>query len=563
VSDRYGSDLVVSLLEEAGVEYVAFNPGASFRGVHDSLVTREGGPRIVLCPHEGIAVAVAHGYAKSAGRPMAVLLHDVVGLQNGSMAVYNAWCDRVPLLVLGGTGPMSKVERRPWIDWIHTALVQGEQVRDYVKWDDQPSDLASIPESFARAWQTTLAAPPGPVYFCLDAALQESELPSGLAYRPLSDYSVPSAPAASPPELAWLAEQLAAARLPVLLTDYAGATEPGFAALRELAELLHAPVIDYGARFSFPTDHELAFGGLEDELADADLLLGLDVEDLAGRLRGLPGKARVVNVSPAHLRLRSWAHDYQQLAPVERHLSGSCESVLPALVEACRARPPADARLGERRKRLDGVQARRRHAWRAEAAGAEAEGALAPARLAAELGSFLDDERWTLVHGSLGGWEKRLWPFDRFGQHLGWHGGGGLGYGLGASIGAALAQPEGVLSLDIQPDGDLLYTPSALWTAARYRVPLLVVVHNNRQYQNTVEHAARIAADRGANASLRYEGAGLRDPDVDFATLARSFGVWAAGPVASVHDLVPALEEARSVVASGRPALVDVLTLGA
>jgi thiamine pyrophosphate-dependent acetolactate synthase large subunit-like protein len=349
----------------------------------------------------------------------------------------------------------------------------------------------------------------------------------------------------------------------VLLTDYAGATEAGFAALRELAELLHAPVVDHGARFSFPTDHELAFAGLEDELADADLLVAFDVENLDGALRSLPSGARVVNVSPAHLRLRSWAHDYQQLVPVARHLSGSCETVLPALVEACRTRPPAASLLAERGARLAGVHARRREAWRVEAASAAADGALPPAQLAAELGVFLEHENWTLVHGSLGGWERRLWRFERYGQHLGWHGGGGLGYGLGASIGAALAQPEGILSLNIEPDGDFLYTPSALWTAARYRVPLLTVVHNNRQYQNTVEHAARIAADRGRGDAARYEGAGLRDPDVDFAALARSLGVFGAGPVTRPEELGPALAAAREVVASGRPAVVDVVTTGA
>jgi thiamine pyrophosphate-dependent acetolactate synthase large subunit-like protein len=563
VADRYGSDLVVSLLEEAGVEYIAFNPGASFRGVHDSLVHRVGGPGIILCLSEGVAVALAHGYAKAAGRPMAVLLHDVVGLQNGSMAIYNAWCDRAPVLLVGGTGPMSKVERRPWIDWIHTALVQGEQVRDYVKWDDQPADLASLPESFARAWQTTQAAPPGPVYLCLDAALQEQELAPQQPRTPLAAYSVPTAPAPAPDELAWLAGELAESRFPVLVTDYAGASLAGFEALRGLAELLHAPVVDYGARFSFPTEHELAFAGLEDELAEADLLVALDVEDLAGRLRGLPRGARVVNVSPAHLRLRSWAHDYQQLAPVERHLTGSCETSLPALVEACRAHRPNPARVEERRRLLAGVRLRQGERWRQEAAAAEAEGAIPPARLAFELGVLLEGERWTLVHGSLGGWERRLWRFERFGQHLGWHGGGGLGYGLGASIGAALALPSDVLALNVQPDGDLLFTPSALWTAARYRVPLLTVVHNNRQYQNTVEHAARVAADRGRDAGARYEGAELRDPDADFAGLARSLGVWASGPVARPDELESALTDARAIVASGRPALVDVLTTGA
>ncbi|MDR7523659.1 MAG: thiamine pyrophosphate-binding protein, partial [Armatimonadota bacterium] len=140
----YGSDLVVDVLRALGVEYAALNPGATFRGLHDSLVNYGGNrrPQIIQCCHEEIAVAVAHGYTKAAGRPMAAIVHDVVGLQHASMAIFNAWCDRVPLLVLGGTGPMAAEQRRPWIDWIHTALVQGQAVRDYVTWDDQPASLA-------------------------------------------------------------------------------------------------------------------------------------------------------------------------------------------------------------------------------------------------------------------------------------------------------------------------------------------------------------------------------------------------------------------------------------
>jgi len=174
----YGSDLVVELLRAVGVEHVAVNPGATFRGLHDSLVNYGGarGPELVLTTHEEIAVALAHGYAKAKGRPMAAVVHDIVGLQHASMAIFNAFCDRVPLLVLGATGPMDTTRRRPWIDWIHTALVQGTQVRDYVKLDDQPASVAAIPEAFLRAWRLARTEPQGPVYLCLGAGVQEEAL---------------------------------------------------------------------------------------------------------------------------------------------------------------------------------------------------------------------------------------------------------------------------------------------------------------------------------------------------------------------------------------------------
>ena len=121
-------------------------------------------------------MALAHGYAKARGAPMAAIVHDIVGLQHASMAIFNAFCDRAPVLVLGATGPMDATHRRPWIDWIHTALVQGTQVRDYVKLDDQPASVAALPEAFLRAWRVARTEPMGPVYLCLDAGLQEEAL---------------------------------------------------------------------------------------------------------------------------------------------------------------------------------------------------------------------------------------------------------------------------------------------------------------------------------------------------------------------------------------------------
>jgi thiamine pyrophosphate-dependent acetolactate synthase large subunit-like protein len=558
---RYGSDVVVDLLLEAGVEYVAFNPGATFRGIHDSLVHKDQGPKIVLCPHEGIAVAVAHGYAKAAGRPMAVLLHDVVGLQNASMAIYNAWCDRVPILLIGGTGPMSKPARRPWIDWIHTALVQGQQVRDYVKWDDQPADLESLPESFSRAWTTMLAAPTGPVYLCVDAGIQEQEVPDGFRWEPVRNYAVPTPPSPAQEDVLAIGTALSRARLPVVVTDYAGSTRTGFASLVQLAERLASPVVDCGRRLSFPSGHDLSFG--EEMIEEADVILALDVEDPAGVLGRAAPDARVFTVSPAHLKLRSWQHDYGQLRPAERHVTATCDTALPALLAACVADDESrDESRADRAAQLARRAAAMRKGWRWEARGSPDGGAVAPRALAALLGNAIADTGWTLVHGSLAGWERRLWRFERFGQHLGWHGGAGLGYGLGASVGATIGLDGRELAVNVQPDGDLLYTPAALWVAARYRTPLLTVMHNNRQYENTVEHAIRIGHARRSSDEGRHQGAALDDPVIDFASLARSFGVWATGPVTRAEAVPEALDRALAVVREGAPALVDVVTAG-
>jgi acetolactate synthase-1/2/3 large subunit len=555
---RYGSDAIVQLMIDAGVEHVAFNPGASFRGIHDSLVQRDDSPQVVLCLHEGVSVAVAQGYAKAARKPMAVLLHDVVGLQNASMAIYNAWCDRAPMLLIGGTGPKSKARRRPWIDWIHTASVQAEQVRNYVKWDDEPHDMASVPESFARAFTTTRSEPAGPVYLCYDVDLQEDPLPSDHVAEAMSDFAIPSSPSPSPDDLDTMASALRGAERPAIIAGYTSGNAGAMAALGDLAELLGAPVVDKGMRLALPTSHPLNASGVDGVLEEADVVLALDVDELRGPL-GIAPSCTLLNVSLGHLRLRGWSHDYGPLQPAAQHVTASAESVAAGLLERLRADPPsADVRVEAMARRIAGARA----AWRQAAATAEAEGCVARERLVHDLGRALEGSDFVLSNGSNERIEHRLWNLAAPGQYLGWHAGGGLGYGVGAAIGASLALGRETISVSVQADGDLLYLPSALWTAARYSLPVLIVVHNNRQYGNTVEHAAAIASARGRDVEQRFEGAGLTDPAVGLAELARSFGVWATGPVADVSELEQSLAEAVAVAQSGRPALVDVLTPG-
>lgn len=555
---RYGSDAIVDLLEAAGIDQVALNPGATFRGIQDSIVQRDGGPALALCMHESVAVAVAHGYAKAAGRPMAALLHNVVGLQNASMAIYNAWCDRAPMVLIGGTGPKSKVRRRPWIDWIHTANSQGEIVRDYVKWDDEPSDMASVPESFARALMTTTSEPTGPVYLCYDISLQEDELTESLDLT-LDAYAEPTAPAPEMAALERMVEILAAARAPVILAGYAGTAAEEMEALGRLAEALGAPVIDTGVRLALPTDHPLNATGLDALLDQADVVLALDVDDIAlqlGRRFG-PDGPTVLAAGLGSLRLRGWSHDYQALSPAAVQVTASAAETVGGLLRL--------TGTGEKRRWFEDLVPRiaeARAARRAAAQTASADGAVPLTRLVHEVGEALAGHDFVLANGTNQRYELGQWSFDRPRQYLGWHGGGGLGYGVGATIGAALAQPEGTIAVDIQADGDLLFLPSALWTAAHLGLGALFVVNDNRQYGNTVEHAAKIAEARGRDPEQRYRGAGLADPPVDIPQMARSYGVWAADTVSDPQKLPETLAEALAVAASGRPALVDVITPG-
>lgn len=576
----YGSDLIVDLLRGLGIEYAAFNPGASFRGLHDSLVNFGGDvdPRTVMCCHEEISVALAHGYAKATGRPMAAILHDVVGLQHACMAIFNAWCDRVPILLLGGTGPMDAYQRRPWIEWIHTALVQGNHVRDFVKWDDQPASVGAAVESILRAYRLMRAEPTGPVYVCLDAPLQEDPLQAGVTLpADLQRWTAQAPVQADSAGLRQAADWLAGARRPLILADRVGRSPEGVQALRGLAEQLGAPVVDLGARFNFPNTHSLdGTGAARELLSEADVILAADVTDLYGALRtpdarrrpggyAPPDGSRVVAISVAELLVRSWTADYQRMQPVDLNLVGDTRVALPALAELIAERRSAGdgAERDERRAGLGRAAAERRAGWESQARAAADREAISPAYLALALREALAKHDWALSNSDLRGWGRRLWPIERpdqwFGPTSG--GGAGVGYGIGASLGIALAhRGRGRIVVDIQPDGDLLYCSSALWTVARERLPLLIVMWNNRSYYNSEEHAAAIARNRGRDVENRGVGTRPEGPFVDFAGLARSFGIAAAGPILRPGDLAAALARAVEAVAGGEPYLLDVVT---
>ncbi|MGQ0550988.1 MAG: thiamine pyrophosphate-binding protein [Armatimonadota bacterium] len=581
---EYGSDLIVDLLKAYEIEYAALNPGATFRGLHDSIVNYGGNrtPQIILCCHEEIAVAVAHGYGKAKGRPMAAIVHDIVGLLHAQMAVYIAWLDRAPLLVLGATGPMAVEQRRPWIDWIHTAQVQGQAVRDYVKWDDQPASLQSIVESFIRAHRIATTDPQGPIYLCFDAALQEQRIDEGATIPDLARFAAPARAQGDPAALEAAARWLVEAEHPVALADYVGRNAKGVEVLVELAELLALPVVDLGSRFNFPNTHPLDLTGTQEELlGQADVVLALDVFDLQKALftvdrtsrlaRPLIGDgAKVIHISLNDLMVRSWAQEQGRLQAVDLAIAADTAVAVPALTARCRAmleREPglgasARARSARRLSTLEAMRRRLRDRWRDNAERTRDARPIAFSRLASDLWQVVKDEHWVLVNRTLRGWTRRLWDWTAPSQYVGALMGGGVGYGVGHSIGAALAHlGSDALCIDIQPDGDLLYTPGALWTAAHHRIPLLVVMFNNRSYYNDEDHQILMAKARGRPVENAHIGLQIVDPPVDFAGLARSFGVHGEGPVEDPADLRPALERAvRYVKKERRPALVDVIT---
>ena len=576
---RYGSDLVVDLLRAIGVEHVAINPGATFRGLHDSLVNYgERRPEHLLTTHEEIAVAMAHGYAKAKGRPMAAVVHDIVGLQHASMAIINAFCDRAPILVLDASGPMDATKRRPWIDWIHTALVQGNQVRDYVKLDDQPASIAAIPEALLRAWRVARTEPQGPVYVCLDAALQEQSLDRSIPLPDPSRFEPPAPPHADPRAIDQAAQRLVDARFPLIVVESLGRRPEATATLCRLAERLAAPMIDLAAesqgRPSVPSRHPLDMTGARHEVvADADVVLALDVTSFLAALgetdrstrevRLLNESARVIAISLDDYAFRSWAHTFQSLAPVDLPIAADAALALPALLTAVEDRLVHDTRAAERRARAERIAGRHAaiHAeWEAAVTLERASKPLAPAVLAAEIWNAIKDEDWVLANGTGKGWARRLWDWQP-GRSYGGSGGAGLGYGLPAALGVTLAhRGSPKICVNLQADGDLLYVVSAFYTAAHHQVPLLTVTFNNRSYGNDEEHQDAVAKARGRPVENKVVGIRIDDPAPDFAKIAQGFGVHAEGPIDSAEAVGPALRRALRVVKEGRPALVDVLT---
>ena len=553
----WGSDIAAQMLRRLGVEHIALTPGASFRGFHDSLVNHLGNerPRMLLCLHEEHAVAIAQGWAKATGRPIAVALHSNVGLMHATMALFNAFCDRQPMLVIGATGPVDAALRRPWIDWLHTSQDQAALARPFLKWDDQPGSAAALPEALLRAWKLTATSPCAPTYVCLDAALQEAPLaaPPALPNPARFAPAPPARPAAQ--AVAEAARILDAAERPVILMGRGRRTQEEWDRRVALAERLAAGMIsDLKAGSMVPTDHPLHIGQPINKMSKAgrvalgaaDAILSLGWIDLGGALRQTFGAeaptARVIHAGQDHHLHTGWGKEHFALPPVDVELLGDPDAaaadLLAALPDRAPAeRPPAPARQPE------------------EPAG---DGPLTLRDVAAALQAAVGDQPVTFPVLARA-WPVDLWPHRDPLAYLGKDGGGGVGSGPGLAIGAALAlQGSGRLTVAVMGDGDALMSVNAFWTAARYGIPLITIIANNRSYYNDELHQEGVARTRGRNPANRWIGQSLDHPAPDLARLAEAQGMAASGPIRDRDALRAAIERAVATARGGAPFLVDV-----
>jgi thiamine pyrophosphate-dependent acetolactate synthase large subunit-like protein len=559
INQWWGSDAIAALLRQFAIPYACLNPGSSFRGLHDSLVNYNGNqdPQIVLCLHEEHAVSIAHGYTKVTGKPLLVILHSNVGLMHASMAIFNAWCDRVPMLILGAHGPVDAAKRRPWIDWLHTSQDAGALVRPFVKWDDQPVSLQASFTSLLRARQITETVPKAPVYVCLDVTMQETKLDGAPVLPKVERYAPTPAPHASSALIAQMAELLGGARRPAILIGRVSRDEAEWRQRVALAERLQAQVFtDLKVGAAFPTDHPLhphapsIFLGPDAAAAlrQADVVLSLDWVDLQGTLKQAWGdaevSAKVLQVSLDHNLHNAASLDHQDLPPCDVYAAAEPASVVQALLLA----------LGD---------------GRADRADSPAQAARTPVMddgaldigmplLAETLRDSLGAQAACLIRVPLG-WSGDLWDFRHPLDYLGYDGGAGIGSGPGMAVGASMALKDGDrLPVAILGDGDFLMGNTALWSAASLQVPMLVIIANNQSFFNDEVHQERVAHDRQRPVENKWIGQRIGNPRVNLAAMAGAQGFEGIGPILARSELAPALADAIALVRAGKSVLVDV-----
>ena len=576
-----GSDFMVDVIKSLDIEYLPSNPASSFRALHESLINYGGNkkPEFLTCTHEESAVGMAHGYFKASGKPLLTLCHGTVGLQHAAMAIYNAWCDRVPVIVVGGND-LDAAHRPPGVPTFHSAQDINALVRDFTKWDDTPVSLQHYAQSFVRAYKIAMTPPYAPVAISLDAGLQESTIHENGESLYIPRYVPTSPPQGDSGAVREAARLLASAERPVIVADRLARTPNGIKLLVELAELLQAPVVDQGSRMNFPNTHHLHRPAAV--IGQADVILGLELADYWATVNAFidngehghglqesrikPG-TKLISINASELITKANYQDFQRFQVVDVQMAADAEATLPALIEAVKAQNLNNEAIARRGEAFRKAKAEARDRTRAAAAIGWDAVPISTARLTAELWPHIKDLDWSMVGSDrqMSNWASRLWPMEKHYHHLGGPGGYGVGYNLPAAIGAALANRSlGRFSVNLQTDGDFMYAPGVLWTAAHHQIPVLTVMHNNRGYHQEVMHVQRLSNRRNRVASLGNDfgpiGTRIENPDIDYAKLAASMGWWSAGPITDPKDLAATFKRAVEVVKSGQPALVDVVT---
>jgi thiamine pyrophosphate-dependent acetolactate synthase large subunit-like protein len=572
-----GSDFMLDVIKSLGIDFVFGNPASSCRGIHESIINYGGNakPEFITCMHEESATAMGHGYFKVAGKPAIALCHGTVGLQHAAMAAYNAWCDRAAVFMMVGNRA-DMASRQPGVPTIHSVQDPGSLIRDFTKWDDNPQSLQHFAESTVRAYKIAMTPPHEPVLVVVEEKLQEQ------AQHPDKPLSIPklndvAPPSGDPNALREAARLLVNADSPVIVVDRAARTPAGVKHLVTLAELLNAPVIDQLGRMNMPSNHHLYQLGRA-LIPQADVILGLELTDFWGTVNesvdnvsdsqssNLRPGAKLISIGMGDVYIRANYQDFMRYQPLDIAIGADAETTLPPLIEAVKRAISADRRAviaerGEKAKK-SAAQAHQRMLINAANSAWDAS-PISSARLSAEIWAQIKNENWALVSrdSSMQNWPHRLWTFDQHHQFIGGPGGAGIGYGLPAAVGASLAhKAQGRLCINLQNDGDSMYAPGALWTAAHNNIPMLTIMFNNRAYHQEVMHVQKMANWRQRGIENIHIGTKIINPNVHYAKLAEALGHVGIGPVEDPKELGAAIKRGIEAVKMGEPTLIDVVT---
>jgi thiamine pyrophosphate-dependent acetolactate synthase large subunit-like protein len=573
---KWGSDVVAEVTRRLDLKYIALVPGASYRGFHDSIVNYLGNdnPQMVICLHEEHAVSIADGYGKVTEEPMAVALHANVGLMHASMPIFNAWCDRTPMVIFGATGPVDAHRRRPWIDWIHTSKDQASIIRDYTKWDDQPASPQAAVESVLRANQIARSVPYGPVYICLDAGLQEAPLAEGVAIPDAARFAPPPPPAAPRESVLKVSEAIDRAKFPLILMGRVSRKQADWDRRVRFAEAIGAAVLtSSNDPAAFPTKHPLHFAApcLRPSKAatalieKADLILSLDWLDLAGVFRlslgtaqtQVPADKTIIHCSVDSIRTNGWSMDHQALAAVDIPIFAEPDQFVAQMLDEMEIKKIPKVKPRPEMKSLT-------H-WNAGTGKSPANPGqpMSLWDMAMTVRDFAKKQPVTFARLPIG-WPGEAYEFDGPLSFMGNDGGGAVGTGPGHTIGAALAlKGTDRLTLGVLGDGDYLMGVNALWTASRMEIPVMIVVADNRSYYNDEMHQERVAQARSRPVQNRWIGQRIDDPRVDLVAMARAQGFESEDPVSTTEALAKALQRGAEIVAKGGRYFIDsVITPG-
>lgn len=557
-NERPASDFMVDVFKSLGIEYAMAMPAGNFAGIIESVVHYGGNrnPEWLTCMNEESSVEMAIGYAKIEGKPALVCAHATVGLQHAAMGIYDAWCDRVPVyMMLGNT--QDSAERNDPVTWVHSANDPCGLVRDMTKWDDNPISMVGWADAAVRAYRIAMTPPYGPTAVVVDEHRHVSNIPATLR---VPSFAMPAPPQGSLEAVREAAKLLVAAQNPLIITGSHARTPAGIALLVELADTLQAGVVDRKRRMNFPTRHPLNGG----QAGQADVVLALEAGYVTGDARAARQRnAKFISISTNELFLKSNYGDQFRFAEIDLPITGDAEATLPTLIEEVKKLITPDRRRLFQERGAKIAEANRGAFERAkqEAALGWDASPISTARLSMEIWNQIRNEDWSLVTGWVN-WPLRLWNMDKHYHYIGRSGGEAIGYHLPASIGAALAnRKHGRLTVAIQPDGDFMVANGALWTAAHHRIPLLMVMQNNRAYHQDFMDAQRIALvrNRGSLETMAI-GTEITNPNIDYAKLAQSMGVAAEGPITNPNDLGPAIRRGIQVVKRGEPYLIDAVT---